>query len=95
MNPYTIIKRPVITEKTSRGKEIRNAYVFEVDARANKTEIKHAVEQIFKVKVLDVHTTTLPGKAKRFGMHVTAKQSWKKAVITLKAGERIELYEGV
>ncbi|MCD4813987.1 50S ribosomal protein L23 [bacterium] len=95
MNPYTIIKRPLITEKTSQAKERKNAYAFEVDRRANKIEIKQAIEQIFKVKVIDVNTVTIPGKSRRFGAHVSGKHSWKKAMVTLKQGERIEIYEGV
>jgi large subunit ribosomal protein L23 len=95
MNPYTIIKRPLITEKTSQRKEANNAYAFEVDRRANKIEIKQAIEHIFSVKVMDVNTTMMPGKTRRFGMNVKAKQSWKKATATLKQGERIEIYEGV
>ncbi|MCK5240910.1 50S ribosomal protein L23 [bacterium] len=95
MNSYTIIKRPVITEKTSQRKEANNAYAFEVDRRANKIEIKQAIEEIFKVKVIAVNTTMMPGKTRRFGAHVKAKQTWKKAVATLKQGERIEIYEGV
>jgi large subunit ribosomal protein L23 len=95
MNPYVIIKRPLITEKTSQGKEAKNAYAFRVDRRANKIEIKQAIEQIFKVKVNQVNVATLPGKSRRFGMHIKSKQPWKKAVVTLKPGDRIEIYEGV
>ncbi|MCK5218826.1 50S ribosomal protein L23 [bacterium] len=95
MNDYTIIKRPLITEKTSKSKESKNAYVFEVDLRANKIEIKQAIEQIFKVKVLQINTVILPGKSRRFGMHTSPMQPWKKAVATLKKGSRIEIYEGV
>ncbi len=95
MNPYTIIRRPLLTEKTSRAKEAINAYAFEVDARANKLQIKEAIETIFKVTVLRVNTVTLPGKSRRFGAHQTEKRSWRKAIATLKAGDRIEVYEGV
>jgi large subunit ribosomal protein L23 len=95
MNAYTVIHRPLITEKTSQAKESKNAYAFEVDSRANKIEIKRAIEQIFKVKVLTVHTVNMPGKNRRFGAHLSEKSTWKKAIATLKPGERIELYEGV
>ncbi len=94
MNPYQILKRPLITEKTNQGKETGNCYAFEVDRRANKIQIKQAIEKVFNVKVLDVNTTTLPGKSRRFGAHVSAKRSWKKAVAKLKSGDRIEVYEG-
>lgn len=95
MNPYAIIKRPMITEKTTRHREKANAYAFEVDPKANALEIKQAIEKIFKVKVMRVNTTTIPGKSRRFGRWLSKSQRWKKAVATLKAGDRIELYEGV
>ncbi|MBN1594561.1 50S ribosomal protein L23 [candidate division FCPU426 bacterium] len=95
MNSYTVIKRPLITEKTSRDKEKKNSYAFEVDRRANKIEIKQAIEQIFKVHVVDVSTNMMPGKNRRFGTRVKPKQPWKKAIATLKQGERIQVYEGV
>lgn len=95
MNSYTIIKRPVITEKLTRGKEEQNIFAFEVDARANKLEIKQAIEEIFKVKVMKVNTVTMPGKNRRFGARITEKRAWKKAIATLKKGDRIEVFEGV
>ena len=95
MNAYTIIKRPLVTEKTSKGREAMNAYAFEVDRKANKIQIKQAIEQIFKVKVMDINTIMMPGKGRRFGAHLSPKHSWKKAIAKLKAGERIEIYEGV
>jgi large subunit ribosomal protein L23 len=93
MNPHQIITRPLITEKSSRLKESENKYTFEVHPEAAKPEIKKAVETLFKVKVLAVNTTTLPGKSKRFGQHEYKTASRKKAVVTLKAGERIEFFE--
>jgi large subunit ribosomal protein L23 len=95
MNAHSIIKRPVITEKLSRAKELNNTYAFEVDPRANKLEIKQAIEELFKVKVVRVNTVTMPGKPRRFGAHTTEKQAWKKAIAVLKKGDRIEIYEGV
>lgn len=94
MNPYDIVKRPLITEKTNMSKEAGNCYSFEVDRRANKIQIRQAIEKIFGVKVVDINTTTMPGKSRRFGMHLSPKRSWKKAVAKLKEGDRIELYEG-
>jgi large subunit ribosomal protein L23 len=93
MKTYDVIKRPLLTEKLSRQKDA-NLYAFEVDRRTNKIEIKQAVEHIFKVKVLDVRTVTMPGKNRRFGARQTEKRPWKKAIVELKAGDRIELYEG-
>jgi large subunit ribosomal protein L23 len=95
MKTYDVIKRPLLTEKLSRNKDAGNLYAFEVDRRTNKVEIKQAVEAMFKVKVLDVHTVTMPGKNRRFGARQTEKRPWKKAIVKLKTGDRIELYEGV
>lgn len=94
-NAYEIIKRPLITEKLSARQAEQNAYAFEVDRRANKIEISQAIEQIFKVKVVKVNTVTMPGKNRRFGARVSAKRPWKKAIATLRKGDRIEIYEGV
>jgi large subunit ribosomal protein L23 len=72
-----------------------NKYVFEVDPRANKIEIGNAVEKLFKVKVLNVHVMNVAGKKKRVGRTVGRKSDWKKAVITLAPGNRIDVHEGV
>jgi large subunit ribosomal protein L23 len=94
MDMYHIIKRALITEKSTTAKE-ENKYVFEVDRRANKIEVAKAVEKLFKVKVLDVHVMNVTGKKKRVGRILGEKSSWKKAVVTLAPGSRIEIYEGV
>jgi len=93
-DPYQIIKGPVVTEKstTLRGKE--NKYSFFVSPRASKTEIKKAVEELFKVKVLKVNTSNLKGKRKRLGIHEGYRAKRKKAVITLKPGDTIRIFEG-
>jgi len=97
MNPgtYRILKRPLITEKSTAEKDQRNKLSFEVDRRANKIQIKEAVEKIFKVNVLDVATLSMRGKLKRVGRHFTKSPDWKKAVVTIKAGQRVEFFEGV
>jgi large subunit ribosomal protein L23 len=95
MELYHIIKKALITEKSTLAKEEANQYVFEVDRRANKIEIGSAIEKLFKVKVLDVHVMNVTGKKKRLGRVVGQKRSWKKAVVTLAPGNRIEVYEGV
>ncbi|GLI36080.1 50S ribosomal protein L23 [Desulforhabdus amnigena] len=92
---YQILKRPLVTEKSTIEKEDRNKLYFEVDRRANKIEIKEAVEQIFKVNVLDVTTITMKGKKKRVGRFFTKRPDWKKALVTIKAGQRVEFFEGV
>ncbi|MES2201574.1 MAG: 50S ribosomal protein L23 [candidate division FCPU426 bacterium] len=94
METYRIIRRPVITEKSNAAKVSQNKVTFEVDPKANKSEIKKAIESLFKVKVLKVNTVTLPGKSRRFGASVAQEARWKKAVATLKQGDTIEFFEG-
>jgi large subunit ribosomal protein L23 len=92
-NPRDVIKRPVITERTS---ELVNElkYVFEVDIKANKVEIKQAVEQIFKVKVAGVNTMRVPAKPKRYGRYNGYTSEWKKAIVTLAEGSKpLEFFE--
>ena len=90
---YQIIKGPLITEKSTAQKEAASQYGFIVDRRANKVEIKEAVERLFKVKVAQVHTQNVAGKRKRVRQHLTRRPHWKKAVVTLKEGS-IEIFEG-
>jgi large subunit ribosomal protein L23 len=89
-----IIRRPLITEKSTRQKEEGRQYVFEVHRDANKIEIQSAVEQLFKVKVLQVRTSNILGKVKRLGRRYGKRPDWKKAIITLKEGDRIDFFEG-
>ncbi|MCX5816503.1 MAG: 50S ribosomal protein L23 [Proteobacteria bacterium] len=95
MDMYRIIKRSLITEKSTIAKDENNKHVFEVDRRANKIQIGMAVEKVFKVKVMDVHVMNVRGKKKRVGKILGEKRSWKKAVVTLAPGSRIEIFEGV
>lgn len=90
---YDVIKRPLITEKATYLME-DNKYCFEVDRRANKTEIKKAVEEIFGVKVEKVHTMKMPGKPRRLGRFVGRTSGWKKAIVTLAPGESLPFFEG-
>ncbi len=90
-----IIKRPLITEKTSIQKELYNQVTFEVDRRANRIEIKRAIENVFNVRVSDVKTMQVTGKIKRRGRIVGKRRDWKKAIVTLMPGERIDFFEGV
>ncbi|MCK9862663.1 50S ribosomal protein L23 [Paenibacillus sp. ATY16] len=92
-NPRDIIKRPVITERTSDFMAVKR-YVFEVDLRANKTEIKDAIEQIFKVKVTSVNTMRVAGKPKRYGKYNGYRPDWKKAFVQLSADSKeLEFFE--
>ena len=93
--PHKIIRRPLITEKSTIQKEMNNQLAFEVDRRANKIEIKKAVESIFKVQVEDVRTQNYQGKIKRLGRNTGRRRHWKKAIVTLKPGQKIEFFEGV
>ncbi|MFO7965129.1 MAG: 50S ribosomal protein L23 [Desulfobacterales bacterium] len=94
MMPHDIIKRPLITEKTSLQKEEHNQVSFEVDRKANRIEIKRAVEKIFSVNVAGVRTIQVKGKIKRRGLILGKRKDWKKAIVTLKPGERIDFFEG-
>jgi large subunit ribosomal protein L23 len=89
-----VIRRPMITEKSTRQKEEGRQYVFEVDRDANKIEIQSAVEHLFKVKVLQVRTSNVLGKVKRLGRKYGKRPDWKKAIVTLKEGDRIDFFEG-
>jgi len=93
--PYEVVQRPLLTEKGTRLKEEANQYLFRVAKTATKLEIKQAVEQLFKVKVMEVRTLRVQGKVKRLGRFQGRRPDWKKALVTLKAGQSIELYEGV
>lgn len=94
MKIHDVIKRPLITEKATRGKEL-GQYVFAVDTKATKTDIRRAVEALFKVQVDAVQTLRMPGRMKRVGRYQTLTSDWKKAVVTLKEGNAIEIFEGV
>jgi large subunit ribosomal protein L23 len=94
LTAHGIIMRPLITEKAQHA-TAQNKYVFEVDKRANKLQIKDAVELAFDVQVTAVNTVTMRGKVKRYGVRRTRLPDWKKAIVTLAAGDKIELFEGV
>jgi large subunit ribosomal protein L23 len=91
----TIVRKVLITEKGTVLRETRNQYFFEVDRNANKIEIKRAIEAIFSVKVSDVRTMQLRGKVKRQGRWVGKRNDWKKAIVTLKPDQKIELFEQI
>jgi large subunit ribosomal protein L23 len=95
MTAHEVIIRPLITEKTSIQKEMFNQVSFEVDRRANRIEIKRAIETIFKVRVADVRTMQITGKTKRRGRTLGKRNDWKKAIVKLLPGEKIDFFEGV
>ncbi len=95
MHLYEVLKRPITTEKSNKLKDDLHKYAFEVDLRANKHQIKEAVETAFNVQVLDVNVMRMSRKRGRFGRRQTYKPIWKKAIVTLPANQRIEVFEGV
>ena len=95
MDPHQIIIRPVISEKSYNLIETQNQYTFQVDKRANKSQIKRAIENAFDVRVHKVNTVNVKSKPKRQGFYRGRTAQWKKAVVRLAEGETIELFEGV
>lgn len=93
-NLYRTIRYPILTEKTTLQKEALNKVAFRVAPDATKRQIKGAVEQIFNVTVLKVHTSNMVGKNRRWRLQVGKRPDWKKAVVTLKPGDKIEFFEG-
>ena len=92
MNIHEVIRGPVVTEKYDRVREVQNAYTFEVDRRASKDEIKAAVKTLFGVDPTDVRTQNVRGKNKRVGRSIGRRPNWKKAIVTLKEGQSIDLF---
>lgn len=92
-SPYDVIIRPIITEKANLDKEMRNTYYFEVPLKVNRQEIREAVERIFDVEVADVRTMIVRGKIKRRGRQVGKRPNWKKALVTLKEGHKIDIFK--
>ena len=92
LEPYQVVLRPLITEKATHLSERHNAYTFEVNSMATKTEIKHAVEELFSVKVSDVRTQNRRGKARRYRLKVGRMRNWKKAIVALHDEYRIDFY---
>lgn len=89
-----VLKTPRLTEKSVLQKEMSNQVTFRVDKGANKIEIKRTIEQVFKVTVLNVNTISNRGKKKRMGRFSGRRPDWKKAIVTLKEGDKIEYFEG-
>ncbi len=94
MSFYSQLKTPYITEKTNLIKDTENKFCFKVDKNSNKVEVKKAIEKIFSVKVEKVGILNMQGKKKRLGKSEGKKASWKKAIITIKKGEKLSIFEG-
>jgi len=94
-DPRTVVRRALITEKGTVLREVRNQYLFEVQRDANKIDIKRAVEAIFHVQVVSVRTQQMLGKVRRQGRFVGKRSDWKKAIVTLKPDQKIDLFEQI
>ena len=95
MKEYDIIRGPLVTEKTTLQKEMNNQLTFKVDKRANRVEIKDAVEKNFNTRVKQIRTIQVKGKVKQRGKILGKRKDWKKAIVTLMPGQRIDFFEGV
>jgi len=95
MESRKVLVKPLLTEKATIRRETENEYAFAIDVRANKIDVKRAVEDLFNVKVTKVRTVNRSGKMKRMGAHQGRRSAWKKALVTLAAGNTIDLFEGV
>lgn len=91
-NPYQILQKPIVTEKSVAVKERNRMLCFRVAPQASKTEIREAVQTVFKVKVESVHTSLYPGKMRRRGQKFGFRPEWKKAYVKLKAGQKVPEY---
>lgn len=94
VHPYEVLRRPIISEKSTALQE-RDKYTFGVMGKANKQQVRQAVEKAFKVRVVAVNIITVPGKTRRVGKRQVKTASWRKAVVTLEPGQKIEYFEGV
>jgi large subunit ribosomal protein L23 len=95
VNVHDVIRKPLVTEKSTIGREEENLATFAVDPAATKHDIRRAVEELFSVKVEDVRTMRQPRKSKRVGRHIGRRAEWKKAIVRLAEGQSIEFFEGV
>jgi len=95
VTPHEVLRRPLVTEKSTIARDERNVVSFAVDPRANKGEIRRAVEALFDVKVIEVRTMRMPRKSRRVGRFAGRRAEWKKALVRLAEGQTIEFFEGV
>jgi large subunit ribosomal protein L23 len=93
MNAFQVLKKPIMSEKSTKLREMRKQYVFTVDLKATKTDVTKAIESVYGVKVAKVQTCITRGKVRRRGAHVSLSEKVKKAVVTLTAGGKLPLFE--
>jgi large subunit ribosomal protein L23 len=94
MDYLQVLKAPLITEKLDGLREEQDTYAFEVDRRATKIDVREAIEKLFKVRVLDVRTAIMRGKKKRLGVRMGQRSNWKRALVKLSPGQRLDIFEG-
>jgi large subunit ribosomal protein L23 len=95
VNVHDVIRRPIVTEKSNIEREEQNVVTFAVDPRANKHDVRRAIEELFKVRVEAVRTMRQPRKSRRIGKNIGRRSEWKKAIVRLAEGQSIEFFEGV
>jgi large subunit ribosomal protein L23 len=95
MNAQQIVQKPLVTERSMQLRDDENKYAFRVHPRATKPEIRKAIEELFNVRVVGVTTANMLGKTKRMGRYAGRRASWKKAIVTVAAGQKIEIYDAV
>ncbi len=92
MDVHNVLRRPILTEKSTRGMELQNAYVFEVVPSANKLMVRRAVEELFSVKVVKVNMRNRQGKLKRIGRSIGHSKNRREAIVTLRKGDKLDIY---
>jgi large subunit ribosomal protein L23 len=94
IHPFEVLLKPLVTEKNAIVQDAYNQYAFKVNTKANKNQVKHAIELAFDVTVTGVNVSVVKGKMKRFGPRITRRPSWKKAIVSLRVGDKIQIFEG-
>jgi len=94
MDYLQVLKAPLVTEKLDGLREDQHTYAFEVDKRASKIDVREAIEKLFKVRVLEVRTSIMRGKKKRLGVRMGQRSNWKRALVKLSPGQKLDIFEG-
>jgi large subunit ribosomal protein L23 len=94
MDYLQVLKAPLITEKLDAMREEQSTYAFEIDRRATKIDVREAIEKLFKVRVLEVRTAIMRGKKKRLGVRMGQQSNWKRALVKLQPGQKLDIFEG-
>jgi large subunit ribosomal protein L23 len=94
MDYLQVLKAPLVTEKLDAMREEQSTYAFEIDRRATKVDVREAIEKLFKVRVLEVRTAIMRGKKKRLGVRMGRQSNWKRALVKLQPGQKLDIFEG-